>query len=270
MPQSKKPQLRLNLGDMDLRARITISTAPPDSPMMEDSRAAAVKQYKGYLHDSISCAFRPVLERADPRSLNIASGNQPRPSQRMRRLLNTLPRLDTGWPPLTIGCQPRHEDEMPDYFSINGGWERYVQLPCCFATGAEKCLESTAVKGNFDWHSFMREDAERILYAMARYDAISAHQSVVLANEEPAAREAREARRVQFYNSLKRECYGLDQLLECMKANEPPSVRLVPMYDEWRYRMAVWAIEAARDERRWREEWALEFPDTRFFVLHLA
>lgn len=259
MPQSKKPQLRLNLGDLDLRARITISTAPPDSPMMGDSRAAAVKRYKGYLHDSIQCGLRPVLARADPRSLNIANGNQSQPSLRMRRLLNTLPRLNTGWPPLTIGCRPRHEDEVPDYFSLDGGWERYVQPPC-----------DAAVKGRFDWHSFMREDAERILYAMARYEAITAHQSVVLANEEPAARAAREARRVQFHNSLMRECYGLDQLLILMKANEPPSVRLVPMYDEWRYRMAEWAIAAARDERRWREEWALEFPDTRFFVLHLA
>lgn len=270
MHQSKKPKFGLNLGDMDLRARIIISTAPPDSPMMEDSRAAAVQRYKGYLHDSISCGFRPVLARADHRSLNIACGNQSQPSLRMKGLLKALPRLDTGWPPVKISCPRRHEDAEPDYFSLFGGWERYVQLPCCSTTAPEKCPQPTTVKGSFDWHYSMREDAERILNAMARYEAIAAHQSVALANEEPAARAAREARRVQFHNSLMRECYGLDQLLIWMKANEPPSVRLVPMYDEWRHRMAVWAIEAARDERRWREEWALEFPDTRFFVLHLT
>ncbi|GAB7327912.1 hypothetical protein MBLNU13_g11692t1 [Cladosporium sp. NU13] len=259
MRQSNEPQFRLNLGDMDLRARLTSSTAPQDSPVMEDFRAAAVKRYQGYLHDSISCGFRPVLARTAYRSLNIANGNQSQPSPRMKRLLNALPRLNTGWPSLQICCPQRHEDAVPDYFSLFGGWERYVQLPCC-----------AAVKGHFDWHSFMREDAQRILHAMDRCAAITAHHNVPLANEEPAARAAREARRVQFYNSLMRECYSLEQLVIWLVANEPFSVRLVPMYDEWRYRMAEGAIAAARDERRWREEWAMKFADARFFVLHLA
>lgn len=259
MPQSREPQLRLNLGDMDLRARLTSDTAPQDSPVMEDFRAAAVKRYQGYLHDSISCGFRPVLAKAADRSLNIANGNQSQPSPRMKRLLNTLPRLNTSSPPLTIRCPQRHEDAMPDYFSLFGGWERYVHPPCC-----------AALKGNFDWHSFMREDAQRILHAMDRWTAVTAHQLVPLANEKPAAHAAREARRVQFYNSLMRECYSLEQLVIWLVANEAPSVGLVPMYDEWRYRMAEWAVAAARDERRWREEWSMEFADTRLFVLHLA
>lgn len=270
MPQSKKPQLRLNLGKMDLRARITFATNPQDSPILEECRTAAVKRYKGYLHDSISCGFRPVLAKADHRSLNIVNGNQSRPSPRLKRLLNALPRLNTGWPPLTIRRPQRHEDAVPDYFSLFGGWERYVQPHCRSATDAEKGLQSGLVKGDFDWHAFMREDAERVLHAMTRYEAIAAHQRVPLANEDPAARYARDARRVQFYNSLMRECYGLEQLVIFMEANEPPCVRLVPMYDEWRYQKAEWAVAAARDERRWREEWAMEFPDTRLMVLHLA
>ena len=259
MSQSKKPQLRLNLGDLDLRARIASTTTPQDSPVMEDFRAAAVKRYQGYLHDSISCAFRPILARANHRSLNIANGNQHQPSPRMKRLLNTLPRLNTGTSPFAIGCSQRYEDTVPDYFSLFGGRERCVHPPCC-----------AAAKGNFDWHSFMREDARHILRATERWTVVTAHQLVPLANEEPAARAAREARRVQFYNSLMRECYSLEQLVIWLVANEAPSVSLVPIYDEWRYQKAEWAVAAARDERRWREEWAMEFPDTRFFVLHLA
>ena len=166
MPQSKKPNFRLNLGEMDLTARITFTTNLHDAPMIEDFRAAAVKRYKGYLHDSIKCGLRPILARADHRSLNIAYGHQALPSQRTKRLLKALPRLDTG----CSSREQKDEDSAPDYFSFCGGWERYVQRP-----------SSPKDQDNFDWHSFMRADAEYALQSMQHYNAITEYNRVHLA-----------------------------------------------------------------------------------------
>ncbi|KAM0701691.1 hypothetical protein Q7P35_010600 [Cladosporium inversicolor] len=282
MPQSKKPQFKLNLGDLDLKARITFTTNQQDSQMVEDSRAAAVKRYQGYLCDSISCGFRPVLAEADYRSLNIAHGNQTQPSLRTRRFLNALPRLNTGCSRLNSGCpsstrspnktrrpvnamcpigtkcplntkyQQKYKDPVSDYFSLAGGWQRYV--------GPEK--------RPFDWHNYMRKDAEHVLDSISRYMAITDDWRLhPPAKEDPPARAAREARQVQFYNSLMREVYGLEKLVDAMEANEPSDALLVELDGVWRYWTARNAVERAREERRLREEWARGFPHMRRLIL---
>lgn len=282
MPQSNKPQFRLNLGDLDVKARVTFTTTPKDTPMAEDFRAAAVKRYQGYLRDSISCGFRPVLAKAGDRSLNIANGHQSQPSLRTKRLLktlprlNTCPRLDTGSAPSTrcplntrrpvhtmcpIGTkcplntkchQQKHEDPVPDYFSLAGGWERYV----------------APTKYVFDWHNYMRKDAENVVEAIGHYMAITNDWRVnPPAKEDPPARAAREARQVQFYNSLMHEVYVLEKLVEVMEGNEPPNDLRAEEYGEWRYWTARNAVEKVREERRWREEWARGLPHMRLLVL---
>lgn len=281
MPQSNKPQFRLNLGDLDMKARVTFATAPKDTPMVEDLRAAAVKRYQGYLRDSISCGFRPVLAKAGYRSLNIANRHQSQPSLRARRLLKALPRLNTGHAlntgcpsntgcptktrrpvntmcpigtkcPLNTKCQQKYEDQVPDYFSLAGGWERYVD----------------PVERAFDWYNYMRKDAENVVGAIAHYRAIADQWRLhPPAKEDPPARAAREARQVQFYNSLMREVYGLEKLVDVMEGNEPPSDLRAEEYGEWRYWTARNAVEKAREERRWREEWARGFPGVRGLIL---
>jgi hypothetical protein len=257
MPQSKKPHFRLNLGDMDLTARITFATNPHDTPMIEDFRAAAVKRYKGYLHDSIKCGFRHILARADHRSLNIACGHQALPSQRTRCLLKALPRLDTG----CSSREQKDEDSAPDYFSFCGGWERYVQRP-----------STPDVQDNFDWHSFMRADAEYALNSMQHYNAIINYNRMHLAKQDPAERAAREARQTKFFHSLDREVWGLEELVILMEAGkpEPGIIGTRPVRGEWRYSRAAEAIKEARDERRWRKVWAMQFSDTRLLILEQA
>jgi hypothetical protein len=240
---------------MDLTGRITFATKPHDTPMIEDFRAAAVKRYQGYLHDSIKCGFRPVLARADYRALNIACGNQALPSQRTKRLLKALPRLDTGCSPR----EQRHEDSVPDYFSLYGGWERWVQRPA-----------TPDSHGSFDWHSFMRADAEYALQSMERFQAITDYNRVNLAKQDPDERATREARETKFYNSLVNEILGLEKLVNLMEANDPGIIGTRPMCDELRYSRAVEGIKRARDERRWRRVWAMQFPDTRFLILQQA
>lgn len=47
MYQSKKPQMKLNLGDLDMTKRLTSTTTTTtarDSPMIEESRTARVKR----------------------------------------------------------------------------------------------------------------------------------------------------------------------------------------------------------------------------------
>jgi hypothetical protein len=99
MSAFKKPQLALNLGDMDLRTRITsICFASPDQA---EWRAAAVKRYKCYLYGSMQCVFAFLLKQADHRSRNIAL-IQGVPSQRAKRLLSPAPRYRR-----TAGCSSR-------------------------------------------------------------------------------------------------------------------------------------------------------------------
>lgn len=257
MPQSRNPQFRLNLGELDLTARITFTTNPHDTPMIGDFRVAAVKRYKGYLHDSMKCGFRSILARADHRSLNIACGHQALPSRRSKRLLKALPRLDTGSSPIPQW----HEDSVPDNFSFCGGWERYVQRP-----------SSPDDQDNFDWHSFMRADAEYALNSMQRYNEITEYNRVHLAKQDPAERAAREARQTKFFHSLDREVWGLEELVILMEAGkpEPGIIGTRPVRGEWRYSRAAEAIKEARDERRWRKVWAMQFSDTRLLILEQA
>jgi hypothetical protein len=147
---------------------------------------------------------------------------------------------------------------VPDYFSLFGGWERWVQRP---STPNEH--------GSFDWHSFMRADAEYALQSMQRYQDITEYNHVHLAKQDPAERAAREAREFKFYNSLLNEIWGLEKLVNLMEGNKPGPgiVGTRPVGGEWRYLRAVEGIRRARDERRWRKVWAMQFPDTRLLIL---
>jgi len=255
MPQSRKPHFRLNLGDMDLRARITFATNPYDTPMLEDLRAAAVKRYQGNLHASIQCGFRPVLARVSHRTLNILNGNQSQPSLRTRRLLNALPRLETGQPQL----EQRHEDSVPDYFSLFGGWERWAQpppsisIPNPFAT--------------FDYYNYIRADVHYMAKALVRYHTVTMRNRRHATEQHDVERYAREAREGIFWLSLVSEKAEFERLVATMDANGAGyGVVMPPRWAEWRYWTTVQAVERAHWERARRAEWAMCFEDTRLLV----
>lgn len=267
MPEFKKPKCTLNLGDPDVAARITSTTVPQDSAIAE----CRVRRYQGYLRNSMIAGFSPALANAGSRSLNIAFGHQSPPSPRLRRLLNDLPRLDTG-----VGQRPLEPEQ--DYFSLFGGWERKVQPPPRPAiritptlSNADRVRLPADVVGYFDWYTVMSEEAQRAQMATDRYIAVTELNRIVMARQEAADRAAREAREAEFYRSLLRETAIVDHAAFWMRENEEPLlVGLVPMYDQWRYRTASKALERARDERRWREAWALEFADTRHLVMQFS
>jgi hypothetical protein len=129
---------------------------------------------------------------------------------------------------------------------------------------------SPDVQDNFDWHNFMRADAEYALQAMARYNAITEYNRVHLAKQDPTERAAREARETKFFHSLWTEVWGLEELVNVMEAGkpEPGVIGTRPVRGEWRYARAAEGIKRARDERRWRKVWAMQFSDTRCLILY--
>jgi hypothetical protein len=265
MSAFKKPPT-LNLGDMDLRTRITsICFASRDQA---EWRAAAVKRYKGYLYDSMHCVYAYLLKQADHRSRNIALGLQGVPSQRAKRLLSALPRLATG-------AQQDALAEPECYFSIRGGWERWVWpmvLPASpeptpeqkqeAATRAWRCAQIVDYN---NWYWTMSQEAGRAGMPTEDYIAVTQANLRRMQRQEEALRQASEARIETYWRSVHRECTILDNLAHNMQATYVDFV-IVPMYQEWRMKCANAALEQARAERTRREAWAIEFLDTRRLV----
>lgn len=145
-PSRPKPELRLNLGDKNDRARFFKVIERPVNKELSQIR---VKNYKGRLSDSLNLASAPIEKNAGYRAQNIVRGHQPLPSQRLQRLLGALPRLDTdtagpsfrmqglldALPSLDTDQQSQtttssDESDEPDcYFSLGDGWEHYVTPP---------------------------------------------------------------------------------------------------------------------------------------------
>jgi hypothetical protein len=222
----------LNLGDMDLRTRITsICFASPDEA---EWRSAAVKRYKGYLYGSMHCVFAFLLESADHRSRNIALGLQAVPSQRAKRLLSALPRLDTG-------AEQEALAEPECYFFIRSGWERWVwpmELPLSpeptpeqryeAADIAKRCAE---IVNYNNWYWTVSQEAGRAGMPTADYIAITQANLRRMQQRETTLREASEARIAKFWRSAHRECTILDNLARNMQATHVDIV-VVPMYQE--------------------------------------
>lgn len=264
MSPSKKPQFTLNLGDLDATVRITSTIPTTQDSGIAESRAGAVKRYKGYLHKSIRAGFSPVLANADYRSLNIAFGHQATPSMRTRRLLKALPRLDTG------------QEQSPvvaieeDYFSLAGGWELYVQEPqpdLCMPPPLSYAdrVRRNAERGEFfDWFAALQEENAHVRRATDRYKAFKKLNPRPMGRESRADRFAREARSAEYNYSLLRE-RGIICRAECLLiTTRLPDymLGLVPLCDEWRHRPYQQAIAQMLAERRWREKWAAMYPDT--------
>jgi hypothetical protein len=256
----------LNQGDMDLRTRITsICFTSPDQA---EWRAAAVKRYKGYLYDSMQCIYTYLLKHADHRSRNIALGLQGVPSQRAKCLVSTLPRLATG-------AQQDALAEPECYFSIRGGWERWVwpmELPPSpeptpeqKQEAAERAWRCAQIVDYNNWYWTMSQEAERAGMPTEDYIAITQANLRRMQQREKALRQASEARIAKYWRSVQLECTILDNLAHNMQATYVDIV-IVPMYQEWRLKCANRALEQARAERASREAWANEFPDTRRLV----
>jgi hypothetical protein len=277
MHHSNNPKFKLNLGKLDERVRITTTTTtpPPDSAVAE-FRSATVKRYKGYLHNSMIAGHTPFLANVDYRSRNIALRYLSPPSPRARRLLKTLPRLDTGRKRERGPLEPEE-----DYFSLGDGWQKMIKpkyRPPIRITptlaDAHKVILPADVVGYFDWYAVMREEAQRAQMATERYIAITQANRMrmgVAPNQDAADFYSAPCkfcvREAQFRRSLERERAILDNIINCMFNGEPNLVGLVPMYDEWRYRTAAHAIERAREERRSREEWAMGYAHLRCMVV---
>jgi hypothetical protein len=256
----------LNLGDMDLRTRITsICCSSPDEAEL---RAVAVKRYKGHLYDSMHCVSAFLLKEADHRSRNIALGLQAVQSQRAKRLLSALPRLNTG-------AEEEFLAEPECYFSISGGWERWVWLmelplspeptPEQKYEAAERAARCAEIVNYNNWYWIMNQEAGRAAMPTADYIAATQANRRRMEQREEALRQASEARIAKFYRSIDRECEILDNLAHNMRSTHVDIV-INPMYQEWRIRSAGAALEQARAERASREAWANEFHDTRRLV----
>lgn len=215
----------------------------------------------------MKCGFTPVLANAGYRSLNIARGHLSPPSSRVKRLLNALPRLNTA-------CPQEPKEPAEDSFSPFDGWQRYAEAAARPAMNIAPSPTDSArlpclctVVGYFDYETVLRNEMQLVYAATDRYITVTDWNLAHLAHQSAAQRAAREEREAQFYRSLQSEAFTLDRCKAAMRANEPIFVGLVPAYVEWWYRTAREAIEYARAVRRGREEWAVQFPDTRFLAM---
>lgn len=279
MHPSRKPNFKLNLGELDVfaRYRTTTTWTPQDFAIAK----LRVKRYQGYLRNSMIAGYTPWYANAGHRNRSVALGHQSPPSPRMRKLLKGLPRLDTAAQPL---------ETVEDYFSIGEGWQKMVEPPSRPAlhitptlSNADRVRLPSDVVGYFDWRTVMREEAQRAQMATERYIAITELNRIVMTRADGAhmncfackvfvtkscfACKAREYREDEFRRSLEYERKILDNIILCMLTSEPELVRLVPMYDEWKYRTAAKAVEHARAVRRSREKWAMKEPDLRRLVM---
>lgn len=264
MATSKNQQFTANQGHINATTGIT-STATT-TPAEAEWRAAAVKRYKGHLHDSMQCGLTAVLERADNRSLNIAMGHQARPSQRTKGLLSTLPRLK-------IGAQQEAPAQPKCYFSLGGGWERWappVQLgpspePTPEKQNCETCKLQNQQLEYLAWYEEMRQEAGRAGMSTNDYIATTQANQERMRQEEAANRAASKARLQRYYQSLQQERAMMLSVHAHMHQTEPAFI-VVPAYEKWRLEIARRRMAGARAERAQREAWAMQFPDTRQLV----
>jgi hypothetical protein len=277
MRQSNNPQFNLNLGMLDARARFftfaaNTSTLPDFA--VRAFRAGAIRRYKGYLRDSMICGYRSWYAKADHRYRSMALGYLSPPSPRMKKLLNALPRLQTA--PEPVPSTPEQ-----DYFAFGGGWSSvYAPSPpprpvpaAPTYPGWGRITRPTDVVGYFDWPTVVRQETRLTQAATDRYLAINAINRFAATINDKAVLPcpARRIREVEFYRSLERERGTLCDITTCMAEHEHELqlVGLAPDFDEWKYKTAKEALERARNERRWREAWAVQCPDTRPFVTQL-
>lgn len=264
MSAFKEQQSTPDQGSVDAMPSIT-STATT-TPAEAEWRAAAVKRYKGHLRDSMQCGLAAVLKRVDHRSRNLALGHQARPSKRTKGLLSTLPRLK-------IGAQQAAPAQPECYFSLGGGWERWVppaQLPPSLeptpeAQNCKTCKLHNEQLEYLNWYEEMAQEAGRAGMSTADYIAITQANQERMRREEAANRAASEARFQNYYQSLLRERTMLLSEHAHMLQTEPAIV-VHPAYQKWRLENSRCRMAGARAERKQREAWAMQFPDTRRLV----
>lgn len=240
----------------------TVTTTPAEAEWRED----ALKRYKGHLQNSMKCGIDGILKHVDNRSLNIAQGHQARPSQRTKRLLSTLPRLQ-------MNAQQEAPAQLECYFSLGGGWERWAppaQLPPSpKPTPEAKACETgklhTQQLEYFNWYEEMTQEAGRAGMSTVDYIAITQANRERMRQEEAANQAASKARLERYYQSIQRERTMLLNVHAHMLRTKPDIV-VVPAYQDWLLQTSRRRLAEVQAERDQREAWAMQFPDTRQLV----